>query len=207
MNSGIKTVLIFAGFLFVSVLLGACFAYGYQFFTCKAAAESLGKVPAIKPARFLVYGSSPGTVSCHFSLYDRNAREIASIERSWNGGALYVDFATVKFDDTVLQFPIRHYSDLSKKGVLLKRYYLMHDICAIYSICLLFLTIQGTVAAEEVFEWIRIDDISFKFGFLLDNISALFLTIFTVISFFIQLYSYEYIPLTLVETVAVTSIL
>jgi len=134
MNSGIKTVLIFAGFLFVSVLLGTGFAYGYQFFTCRAAAESLGRVPAIKPARFLVYGSSPGTVSCHFSLYDRNAREIASIERSWNGGALYVDFATVKFDDKVLQFPVRLYSDFSKKGVLLKRYYLMHDICAIYSI-------------------------------------------------------------------------
>lgn len=134
MNSFVKTVLIFAVFLFVSVMLGAGFAYGYQFFTCKAAAESLGKMPAIKPARFLVYGSSPGTVSCHFSLYDRNAREIASIERSWNGGALYVDFATVKFEDTVLQFPVRLYSDHSDKGVFLKRYYLLNDICTIYSV-------------------------------------------------------------------------
>ncbi len=134
MNSYIKTVLIFAGFLFVSVLLGTGFAYGYQFFSCKAAAESLGKMPAIKPARFLIYGSSPGTVSCHFSLYDRNAREIASIERSWNGGALYVDFASVKFGDTMLQFPVRLYSDHSDKGVFLKRYYLLNDICTIYSV-------------------------------------------------------------------------
>ena len=134
MNSYVKTALIFAAFLIISVMLGAGFAYSYQFFSCKAAAEDLGQLPAIKPARYLVYGSSPGTVSCHFSLYDRNAREIASIERSWNGGALYVDFATVRFGKTVLQLPLRLYSDYSEEGVQLKRYYMHHDICTIYSI-------------------------------------------------------------------------
>lgn len=134
MNSHVKTFLIFAVFLFTSVLLGSTIAYGFQFFSCKAAAQSLNHIPAIKPARFLVYGSSPGTVSCHFSLYNRNSKEIASIERSWNGGALYVDFLAVRFDDRVLYFPVRLYSDYSEEGVQLKRYYLFDDICSIYSV-------------------------------------------------------------------------
>ena len=66
-------------------------------------------------------------------------------------------------------------------------------ICAVYSICLLVLTSLGTVASEEVFDWLRIDTITLSFGFQLDNLSALFLILSTVISFFIQLYSYEYI--------------
>ena len=65
-------------------------------------------------------------------------------------------------------------------------------ICAIYSICLFCLTSLGTVATEDIFDWIRIENFSFSFGFLLDNLSAFFLILFTTISFFIQLYSYEY---------------
>lgn len=133
MNSYVKTSFLFVIFLLISILTGGVIAYSFQFISCKAAAERLGTVPAIKPARFLVYGSSSDTVSCHFSLYDKNSREIASIERSWNGGALYIDFATVKFGKTVMQFPVRIYSDYSEGGVQLKRYYLMDGICRIYS--------------------------------------------------------------------------
>ncbi|NLK46360.1 MAG: hypothetical protein GX297_06885 [Treponema sp.] len=133
MKSYAKILILFVVFLFISILLGGITAYWFQFISCKKTAEKLDYLPAIKPVRFLVYGSSSGTVSCHFSLYDRNSREIASIERSWNGGALYVDFATVSFNKTVLQFPLRIYSDYSKGGVSLKRYYLIDGICRIYS--------------------------------------------------------------------------
>lgn len=66
-------------------------------------------------------------------------------------------------------------------------------ICTIYSMALLYLTsTKGIVINEEVFDWLRINDVTISFGFALDNLSALFLLIFLFISFFIQLYSYEY---------------
>ena len=66
-------------------------------------------------------------------------------------------------------------------------------ICAIYSALLLYATSSmGMAVTDDVFDWIRISDVAFNFGFLLDNLSALFLVMFTVISFFIQLYSYGY---------------
>ena len=132
MKSYAKILILFVVFLFISILLGGITAYWFQFISCKKTAEKLDYLPAIKPVRFLVYGSSSGTVSCHFSLYDRNSREIASIERSWNGGALYVDFATVSFNKTVLQFPLG-FIQITQKAEFPKRYYLIDGICRIYS--------------------------------------------------------------------------
>ena len=66
-------------------------------------------------------------------------------------------------------------------------------ICAVYSILLLYATSSlGIVATDDVFDWIRIGNISFSFGFLLDNLSALFLVIYNFVCFFIQLFSYSY---------------
>lgn len=65
-------------------------------------------------------------------------------------------------------------------------------ICAIYSACLLFMTAAtGTVINNDVISWIDVSGISFEFGFLLDNLAALFLFLLTTISFFVQLYSRE----------------
>ena len=67
-------------------------------------------------------------------------------------------------------------------------------ICAVYSICLLFVTFKtSTFINNDVINWLYINNsLDFNFGFLLDNLSALFLVVFTIISFFIQLYSHEY---------------
>lgn len=67
-------------------------------------------------------------------------------------------------------------------------------ISAIYSICLLYITSSTNMLFNnDVINWLQIGNSYLSFGFLLDNISALCLTVFTVISFLIQLYSYEHI--------------
>ena len=67
-------------------------------------------------------------------------------------------------------------------------------ICALYSFCLLYITSETKMLFNnDIINWFQIGNSYLGFGFLLDNISALFLSIFTVISFLIQLYSYKHI--------------
>ena len=67
-------------------------------------------------------------------------------------------------------------------------------ICAIYSGCLFYITSSTNIFFNnDVINWLQIGNSYLSFGFLLDNISSLLLAVFTVISFLIQLYSYEHI--------------
>lgn len=129
-----KSIVIFSSLLLFSVLLGIGAAFVFQFYTCSAAAARLGDQSPISPVQFYIYGTSPGTVSCRFGLYDNFGREIAMIERSWNGTELYLDFAKAQFGDTVLLFPLRLYTDESRgNGIELSHYYLKENFCQIYS--------------------------------------------------------------------------
>lgn len=134
-NWFVKSVIIFSSLLFFSILLGFFSALIFQFYTCSFAIERLSEKNPISPVQFFVYGTSPGTVSCRFGLYDKFGREIAMIERSWNGTELYLDFAKAQFGETVLLFPMRLYTDESKgNGIELSHYYKKDGFCQIYSV-------------------------------------------------------------------------
>ena len=134
-NWFVKSVIIFSSLLFFSILLGFFSALIFQFYTCSFAIERLNDKNPISPVQFFVYGTSPGTVSCRFGLYDKFGREIAMIERSWNGTELYLDFAKAQFGETVLLFPMRLYTDESKgNGIELSHYYKKDGFCQIYSV-------------------------------------------------------------------------
>ena len=67
-------------------------------------------------------------------------------------------------------------------------------ICALYSICLLYITSStGLIINNDIINWLSLNDSYLSFGFLLDNLSAISLVTVNIITFFIQLYSYEHL--------------
>lgn len=94
--------------------------------------------------RIKIYGSSTtesgNTVSGTFSIIDTNGNEIATIERSWSGAYLAVEFAQIKFADKYFIFPSHIYGKNRiieekkerKKGTDLEKYYNDYGQCMLY---------------------------------------------------------------------------
>lgn len=80
----------------------------------------------------LVYGSSSegNTVSANFSIIDSNGNEITTIERSWSGAYLEVQFNYVEFYGKTFYFPSKIYgknhifeTKKYRKTTTLEKYY------------------------------------------------------------------------------------
>jgi len=66
-------------------------------------------------------------------------------------------------------------------------------ISTIFGTYILFNTISNNLIYEKVFyEWILVDKIKVEFGFLIDNLSAIMIFVVSFVSFWIHLYSVEY---------------
>lgn len=110
--------------------------------------NTVKQLPAIKKQEFLrvkVYGSTysetGNTISAIFSLMDSSENEIATIERSWSGSYLAVEFAEVKIQDKIYTFPSKIYSknkiiqekEEVKRGTNLEKYYNFNNQCMLFT--------------------------------------------------------------------------
>lgn len=94
---------------------------------------------------FIIYGNSSTTISAKFWFYNLNRKPIATIERSWQGNILDIDFLCITMNDKTIYFPysIRHDSTSlhkKKKGILLKDYLSTENA---------FLTFEGSNTTEK----------------------------------------------------------
>lgn len=91
--------------------------------------------------RVMIYGSSAtpegNTVSGTFSIIDSNGNEIATIERSWSGAYLAVEFVQIYLNGRYYIFPSKIYGKNRiiedrkerKKGIALEKYYNDYGQC------------------------------------------------------------------------------
>ena len=83
------------------------------------------------------YSSEGNTISANFSLIDSGGNEIAQLERSWSGSYLTVEFCMLNVNHKTFIFPKKiygrdsffYYSDESKKGSVLEKYYNDNQQC------------------------------------------------------------------------------
>jgi len=98
--------------------------------------HSVRKLPQIRLEDYmhvLVYGSSSegNTVSANFSIIDSNGNEIATIERSWSGAYLEVQFNYIELYGKTFYFPSKIYGkdhifeakNKYKRTTALEKYY------------------------------------------------------------------------------------
>lgn len=117
--------------LLIIYIFATCVSYGL----CINAAKNLPEHQAQEVLRIKIYGSTNtstnNTVSGTFSLMDSNGYEIATIERSWRGAYLAVEFAEIKLFNKFFLFPCRIYGKNNiieepgeiKNGTTLDKYY------------------------------------------------------------------------------------
>lgn len=125
------TFIIFAYVLFNALLYLSCFNAAY-------------KIPQGLEQEYLrvkIYGSSVSpegnTVSGSFSIIDSNGNEIATIERSWSGAYLAVEFVQVDLNGRYYIFPSKIYGKNRiiedrkerNKGTALEKYYNDYGQC------------------------------------------------------------------------------
>lgn len=102
---------------FLTILILLFFAWIlFVFFTYISlyhAAEEIKQPPQHEYLRVRLYGSSSSsdgnTVSAFFSVVDSAGNEIATIERSWSGNYLSVDFVEANIRNKYFIFPLRIY--------------------------------------------------------------------------------------------------
>ena len=112
----------------------------YRFRVCFKAADKIPHFSDVVQIRFTVYGFSGDTVSAVFHLYDSSESELATVERSWNGSSLYIDFVSARFNGICIYFPRRIYSThqgfnalkVYRSGTQLSRYYMNSGECLLY---------------------------------------------------------------------------
>ena len=85
-------------------------------------------------ANVLVYGSSDSTVSTNITFLSDTGETIYTIERSFNGNNLYVDFVTFSSGKKMISFPTKVYSDYlsSSNGIILKKIIFDKNKCLLY---------------------------------------------------------------------------
>ena len=92
-----------------SVVLIFFFVYMTSFIRCFAAAERLPTVLHYPVMRLLIYGTSgkgaEETVSATVTVLDTAGNECVTIERSWRGSSLSVDFVSAEFSGKKMLFP------------------------------------------------------------------------------------------------------
>jgi len=123
-----------------AVLLIAASDDFYRFRVCFGAGKRIPPFTDAVPVRFLLYGSSGDTVSAAFYLFDSAHKELAAVERSWNGSSLYIDFVSARFNGICIYFPRRIYSTpqgfnalkVYRSGTQLSRYYMNSGECLLY---------------------------------------------------------------------------
>lgn len=130
-----NNILYFLNSLFVVVLVVYILATCISFVMCLHAAKQLPEHQAQEVLRIKIYGSTntstSNTISATFSLMDTNGYEIATIERSWKGSYLAVEFAEIELFDKFFLFPSRIYGKNNiieepgevKNGTTLDKYY------------------------------------------------------------------------------------
>ena len=143
MKHSIKVSKIVKIFLLICISLYIVATLSSHFF-CYYTAE---KLPEPIPQEFLrikLYGSSysstGNTVSGAFTLVDCNGYELATIERSWSGSYIGVEFLDYNFRGTHYVFPSKLYGKNQviqqksepKSGSNLVRYYNINKQCKLY---------------------------------------------------------------------------
>lgn len=134
---------IFSFFIAIFLVYGVLTIASY--FMCL---NTVKQLPVFKGQEFLrvkIYGSTysetGNTVSAMFSLMDSGENDIATIERSWSGSYLAVQFAEVKIQDKNYTFPSRIYSknriieekEEVKRGTNLEKYYNYNNQCMLFT--------------------------------------------------------------------------
>lgn len=115
------------------------------YFTCLHTVKQLPDSIEQDFLRVKVYGSTysetGNTVSAIFSLMDSDENDIATIERSWSGSYLAVQFAEISIQDRIYTFPSRIYSknkiieekEEIKRGTNLEKYYNYNNQCMLFN--------------------------------------------------------------------------
>ncbi|MCR5607376.1 MAG: hypothetical protein K6F69_11250 [Treponema sp.] len=133
--------------------------YIARFLFCFPAADRIPYIQNYSIMKFIVYGTSRNSVSARFWIYDNYGREIAVIDRSWNGESLNIDFVSAEFRDKKVLFPFRIYPHRYrstipvlihyKSGTHLYPYYLEDKQCLLMSY------IQGIQARKDLYTLAR----------------------------------------------------
>ncbi|MCQ2591555.1 MAG: hypothetical protein MJ188_02120 [Treponema sp.] len=141
MNKNIK---IFLLVIFSTILIGTLIYFSSTFFSFFACYKAVQKLPEIKMEEYMrikLYGNTSNqnenTVSATFTIVNTNGNEIASIERSWTGIYLQVDFVQVSMQNKSYFFPSviygknRIYENLhsQKKMTNLSKYFNDNNQC------------------------------------------------------------------------------
>ncbi len=125
-------ILFFFAFIISNVLL---------YLSCFNASYKIAENNNQEYLRVKIYGSSVSpegnTVSGTFSIIDSNGNEIATIERSWSGAYLAVEFVQVDLNGRYFIFPSKIYGKNRiiedrkerKKGISLEKYYNDYGQC------------------------------------------------------------------------------
>ena len=132
--------IIFCALIFIYMLVTLS-SYVYLHYTAE-------KLPNPVPQEFLrikLYGSSyhstGNTVSGSFTLIDSNGYELATIERSWSGSYIGIEFLDYDYKGKHYTFPskvfgknqIRQEKSESKAGSNLVRYYNINKQCKLFA--------------------------------------------------------------------------
>lgn len=129
-----------------SVVLILLLVLASVFFKCFGAAERLPAVIDYSVMRFMIYGNSivdnRDTVSAQITILDTAGAECVTVERSWNGSSLSVDFVSAEFFNKIFLFPLRVYGkdtittrggfSRKAKTTLLASYYLENEQCILF---------------------------------------------------------------------------
>lgn len=113
-----------------------------SFFNCIKFSKNMRTEPSML-MRIHMYGHSEqeenSTVSANITLLDSALSEISTIERSWNGTFLAIDFSTTCFWNNTFYFPLKVYGTDTvsskynyfspKKGTKLSPYYIENREC------------------------------------------------------------------------------
>lgn len=105
------------------------------------AADCIKEFKQSEYLKFMLYGNTwdnnANTISAHVTILDKNGNSVGSIERSWSGVYLSVEFNIIDIDDGTYVLPYSIYGkdkileqkSLSKSGTLLEKYYLDNGEC------------------------------------------------------------------------------
>lgn len=132
--------------IFFSVALLFLVYTAFMYAKCFGAAERLPSVVGYSVVRLMIYGASfaegDDTVSAHITILDTAGRECVTVERSWNGASLSIDFVSAEIAGKKFIFPFRifgketvsTYARLSRKSrtTKLPSYYIENGECILF---------------------------------------------------------------------------
>lgn len=132
-----KKIILYSISLFIIIItFGIFVSYNaYSYSGCYKASKEIDNFSSYECIRFMIYGSSSdrngNTISARFSIIDTNGNEITTIERSWAGSYLTMEFNELEMNEKSFIFPSIIYGrnklfDVSRKnnrGTSLPKYY------------------------------------------------------------------------------------